>query len=166
MEYISSDTNVWVDFFSIDRLSLPFLLPFTYIMYEETVDDELIKPKDLGNRLIEYGLQSIDISLDEFILAEEYNEKYKQPSKHDCMAMAIAKHRGIILMTGDKNLRKAAAREGVKVIGTLGILDMLFDRGCIDATEYRLCLEKFDSKNGGVIRLPQNAISERLGKIK
>ena len=33
MEYISSDTNVWIDFNIISRMNLPFLLPYTYIMY-------------------------------------------------------------------------------------------------------------------------------------
>lgn len=35
MEFVSSDTNVWIDFQVIARLQLPFLLPYTYIMYTE-----------------------------------------------------------------------------------------------------------------------------------
>lgn len=37
MEYISSDTNVWIDFNIISRMNLPFLLPYTYIMYTESM---------------------------------------------------------------------------------------------------------------------------------
>lgn len=40
MEYISSDTNVWIDFSVISRLDLPFLLPYTYIMYTESIENE------------------------------------------------------------------------------------------------------------------------------
>lgn len=36
MECISSDTNVWLDFVTINRLEIPFKLPYTYIMNEET----------------------------------------------------------------------------------------------------------------------------------
>lgn len=32
MDYISSDTNVWLDFAAIDQIKLPFLLPYTYLM--------------------------------------------------------------------------------------------------------------------------------------
>lgn len=52
MEYVSSDTNVWIDFCIIDRSELPFCL-------------------------------------------------------HDRIALAIAKERDIILLTGDGELRKA-----------------------------------------------------------
>lgn len=37
MEFVSSDTNVWIDFQVIARLQLPFLLPYTYIMYTESM---------------------------------------------------------------------------------------------------------------------------------
>lgn len=164
MQYISSDTNVWIDFFSIDRLELPFRLPFRYIMYEETIDNELIKPPDMGQRLQALGLESVDITLEEYILAEQLNEQYKHPSNHDCVALAIAKVRGLVLLTGDGPLRKAAEKENVKVIGTIGILDKLMERGTITTEEYRECLVKLDALNGGVVRLPRKAIKERLDK--
>ena len=43
MVYISSDTNVWIDFVTIEKLELPFLLPYTYIMNHDAIDDELLK---------------------------------------------------------------------------------------------------------------------------
>lgn len=50
MEYISSDTNVWLDFAEIERLNLPFLLPYVYLMNDETVEDELLSPPGLCRR--------------------------------------------------------------------------------------------------------------------
>lgn len=47
MEYISSDTNVWLDFATINRLEIPFKLPYTYIMNEDAITDELLSPKEL-----------------------------------------------------------------------------------------------------------------------
>ena len=47
MEFISSDTNVWVDFASIDRLALPFKLPYVYLMYEEAISNELLQPEGI-----------------------------------------------------------------------------------------------------------------------
>lgn len=47
MDYISSDTNVWIDFSVIDRVSLPFRLPYTYIMNVDAIEDELLSPAGL-----------------------------------------------------------------------------------------------------------------------
>ncbi len=44
MEYISSDTNVWIDFSVIRRTDLPFRLPYTYIMNTDAVNNELLSP--------------------------------------------------------------------------------------------------------------------------
>lgn len=81
MEYISSDTNIWIDFVTIDRLELPFKFPYIYLMNQDAIEDEIRKPPGLGEKLIQLGFQ-----------------------------------------TGDGPLKKAAALEGVHVIGTMGIL--------------------------------------------
>lgn len=59
--------------------------------------------------------------MEEFNLAEEYGTRYLKLSIYDRIALAIAKHRGITLLTGDGALRKAARAEGVHVLGTIGI---------------------------------------------
>ena len=51
MEYISSDTNVWLDFVVIGRLELPFRLPYIYLMNQEAAEDELLNPPGLGEDL-------------------------------------------------------------------------------------------------------------------
>ena len=61
MEYIISDTNIWIDFASIQKLHLPFLLPYTYIMSTDAIDDELLSPPILRDDLIRCGLVGVDI---------------------------------------------------------------------------------------------------------
>lgn len=56
MEFVSSDTNVWIDFQVIARLQLPFLLPYTYIMYTESINSELLSPSGFREDLLEAGL--------------------------------------------------------------------------------------------------------------
>lgn len=68
MEYISSDTNVWIDFNTIDELDLPFKLNVTYIMYEEAIDNELLQPSWFKDKLIELGLVGVDITVEEFFM--------------------------------------------------------------------------------------------------
>lgn len=47
MEYISSDTNIWLDFAVIDKLDLPFRLPYIYLMDKDAIEDELLNPPDI-----------------------------------------------------------------------------------------------------------------------
>lgn len=136
MEYISSDTNVWIDFLEIERLNLSFRLPYVYLMNDETVDDELLSPPGLSGELLQLGLQKTELTEDEFFLAEEFTLKYAKPSVYDCIALAIAKIRGLTLLTGDGPLRKAAVAEGVTVMETIGILDQLHSGKHIEDEEY------------------------------
>ena len=62
MEYISSDTNVWIDFNIISRMNLPFLLPYTYIMYTESMESELLNPEGFKDQLAEAGLVGVPIT--------------------------------------------------------------------------------------------------------
>ena len=163
MEYISSDTNVWLDFAVINKLELPFKLPYTYIMNEDAVEDELLSPKELKDNLVMLGLQTVELSEKEFYLAEEYNAKYSRPSLFDCVALAIAKVRGITLLTGDGPLRKAAEQENVT--GTIGVLDRLYEGQFIEQEEYAECLKELLKNNGEKVRLPAKELEKRIEKL-
>lgn len=165
MEYISSDTNVWLDFVTIDRLDYPFRLPYTYLMNDDAVQDELLSPPGLGENLKSLGLQETELTEDEFFLAEEYMSRFAKPSMFDCIALAIAKKRGIVLLTGDGPLRKAAQAEGVQVMGTIGVLDQLYEGELIGKQEYAHCLEELLHHNGGKVRLPEKELKSRIEKI-
>ncbi|MGI6113719.1 MAG: PIN domain-containing protein [Mahellales bacterium] len=165
MEYISSDTNVWIDFSVIGRIELPFLLPYTYIMNSDAIDDELLSPIGLRDELLRCGLVSVDITIEEFELAEEFGPRYPRLSIYDRIALAIAKSREIVLLTGDGALREAAKFENVNVIGTIGILDQLLDGGYINTNDYKLCLLELQKHNGKEVRLPKSEISLRLQRL-
>lgn len=165
MEYISSDTNVWVDFATINKLDLPFLLPYTFLMDEDAVQDELLSPEGLRKSLIDLGLVSVELSEEEFYLAEEYNTKYTKPSLYDCVALAIAKVRGITLMSGDGPLRKAAEQEEVRVIGTIGVLDELYGGEYIGVQQYTYCLMELKKHNGQKVRLPEKELQKRIDEL-
>ncbi len=165
MEYISSDTNVWLDFVTIDRLEIPFKLPYTYIMNDDAIEDELLSPKELRENLVGLGLQAVELTEKEFYLAEEYNQKYAKPSLFDCVALAIAKVRGITLMTGDGPLRKAAEQEHVQVMGTIGVLDQLLKGNHIDKEEYTYCIKALLDINGDKVRLPEKELLKRVNNV-
>ena len=141
MEYISSDTNIWLDFNAISRIDLPFRLPCTYIMYKEALRKEIISPSELLDGLQKRGLIGVDLTIEEFFYADELSKKYVKLSGYDRTALAVAKFRNIPLLTGDNPLRRAAEKEGVEVFGTIGLLDKLYDGDYINKLEYQFCLE-------------------------
>jgi hypothetical protein len=60
--YISSDTNVWVDFQIVGALKLPFMLSHKFHISEETLQDELLTPPGINKTLIEYGLIALELT--------------------------------------------------------------------------------------------------------
>lgn len=166
LELVSSDTNIWIDFEVISRLNLPFLLPYQYIMYHEAAERELLNPPDLKENLIHYGLSLVRMTIQEASYLLELTRKYRALSNFDAAALAIAKKRSIPLFTGDKALRNAAQKENVDVIGSIGILDQLFEGKYIAEEEYIYCLAEMSKYNGNKIRLPQSEIDKRMNKIK
>ena len=165
MQLICSDTNVWIDFAAIDKIELPFRLPYTYLMNTDAVNDEFLSPPWLGEKLVSFGLVPAEMTLKEFDCAEEYGWKYTRLSVYDRVALAMAKCRGIPLLTGDKALRRAAGEEGVEVIGTLFILDKLAELGLLRDTELEECLRGLQALNGGAVRLPEFEITSRLVRL-
>ena len=166
MEHISSDTNVWIDFFVIGRTEIPFHLPYIFIMNCDALDDELLSPSGLREKLLQCGLISVELTIEQFGLAEELGSRYPQLSIYDRIALAIAIVRKIVLLTGDRALRQAAKRENVKVLGTIGILDQLLHGSYIDEHNYEFCLQELQKHNGQEVRLPRSAINSRLQRLK
>ncbi|MCM1122759.1 MAG: hypothetical protein NC416_09250 [Eubacterium sp.] len=98
-------------------------------------------------------------------MAEKYTGNFSKLSIYDCVALAIAKCRNIILLTGDGPLRKAARSEGVSVMGTIGILDRLYDGAYIEREEYLRCLKRLQKYNGGKVRLPGIELERRIEEL-
>lgn len=164
MKYISSDTNIWLDFETISRTDLPFRLPCIYVMYREALEEEVISPPNLLENLMKKGLEAVELTTEEFFYAAECVEKYVKISRYDSTALAIAKYRSIPLLTGDNALRKAAIKEGVEVIGSIGILDKLYKENYINTPEYKYCLEQLLEHKER--RLPEEEIKKRLEALK
>lgn len=131
---ISSDTNIWLDFEAIGELEVPFLLPYTYLMARKAITNEILRPEDLASRLKGYGLKGVTLDEAEELLVEAYSSDslpkcFRRLTNYDRMALAIAKNRGIMLLTGDNYLRQAAEAEHVPYMGTIGLLDKLNEAG-------------------------------------
>lgn len=164
MEYISSDTNIWLDFSTISRTDLPFRLPCTYIMYKEALRKEIISPPELIDDLKRMGLLGVELTIEEFYYAEGLAGKYVKLSSYDRTALAIAKLRNIPLLTGDHPLRNAAVNEGVEIFGTIGLLDKLYGGKYINKLEYQFCLESLLEHKER--RLPVDELLKRMDSLR
>jgi len=158
----SSDTNIWIDFNTLGMLDIPFRSDHAFYMSRDAMDDELLAPQGLNAALRAFGLKPVDIDLDEFYLAENYRSSYPRLSKYDALALAIAKQRSWILLTGDAAMRAAAKQEHIDCKGTLWLLDDFFNTGVINRTQYIKILNDIQEFNGREIRLPKSEIAQRL----
>lgn len=102
------------------------------------------------------------ITTEEFYYAEEIRARCPRLSAYDAFALAIAKFRGIVLLTGDGRLRKTAIEEGVTVRGTLWIFDELLRNGILSEEEYRKFMLALKAQNGRRIRLPEAELDRRI----
>lgn len=166
MDYISSDTNIWIDFQSIQRLEMPFRLNYAFLLCKEVLNSELRSPDGFAQKLLEAGLQQTEIDESEFWLALKYRSKYRRLSKADAIALAIAKNRSIILLSGDGALRRAAEDEGVVIRGTIWIFDELLKFSLITEKEYVQSLQELKTQQNNGRRLPIEEIDKRIQKYQ
>ena len=160
---ISSDTNIWIDFFEINRPEHPFLLDHKYYLSSAAYDDELIPADEQRKILDQYGLLMTDLSDDEQKQAMEYAVKYKKLSRYDTFALAIAKCRSWILMTGDKPLRNAALSDNVECHGLIWIYDELWRLKKISTETYKEAIQSLiTAVQQGKSRLPIEELMNRL----
>lgn len=153
--YISSDTNVWIDFYEIGHIDHPFRLNFEYFISRDTFRDEFIKSESMRMSLLSLGLQLAEATEDEFTCAITFQNRYVELSLYDAFALSIAKARGWTLLTGDMPLRKAAIKEGVEVHGTIWVYDQLKAQGKVTEDEYENVInELIEAVRIGKCRLP------------
>lgn len=165
--FISSDTNIWIDFYEVQHLALPFRLNHEFYLSRNAYAEELLKSEELRDNLITLGLKLAEITDDEFSQATVYEEMYRRLSMHDAIALAIAKSRNWILLTGDRHLREAADKELVECHGIIWIYDELKESKKLTEDEYRLAIgDLIKAVENGRCRLPKNELEKRQGKGK
>jgi len=79
----------------------------------------------------------------------------------DASLLAVAKERNLVLITDDRYLKKAAGQKGVKVVGTVEILEEAINRGLIRSVEERKQIV-IDMKHMARFRLKDSDL-KRLG---
>ena len=163
--FISSDTNIWIDFYEIRHVDHPFLLDFDYYLSSAAYEDELIKSDELREELLSSGLKLAEVTESEFATAQAFRNMYRKLSLYDALALSIAKSRSWTLLTGDRPLRNAAEHEGVRCHGVIWIYDELLRQNKINKDAYHDAIRTLlTAVREGRCRLPADELLKRIGR--
>lgn len=151
-----SDTNIWIDFRHAGLLSTLFELPFS-ICCTDFVLDELddFDHDDLKG----HGLQIIELdepSVEQLIIL---TDNHNNSSLADVSCYFLAKSTGYPLLTGDGQLRKQAANDGLTVHGALWLLDRMVEHQLISRLQAAIGLQKMLDSSA---RLPKAECEKRF----
>jgi hypothetical protein len=133
MRALVSDTSVLVDLERGSLLKASFRLPFQFAVPDVLYDREL---KSYGGaELIRLGLAVEELDGDGVARALGYRRHTPALSLPDSFALALARTRAWILLTGDGALRQLAIDEAVECHGVLWLLDEIYASAVATAQE-------------------------------
>lgn len=156
---VISDTNIFIDLWTMRLLGKFFMLPFEI----HTVDMVLAEITDSNqNEEITIAIKNGRLGVEE-IQPTELPDVLKLMSGNltvtDAAVWYTAKKKSALLLSGDNKLRRLAESDNVRVAGILYILDVLIEHGIIAAGYAAECLELLKGKNK---RLPLAEVDNRL----
>jgi predicted nucleic acid-binding protein len=122
-----SDTSVLIDLERGGLLESIFTLPHEFavpdVLYEREMNGQW------GERLVALGLRVEEVSVAGVGNALRYRQQRTVLSVPDSFALALAKEREWLLLTGDGQLRELAGDERVECHGVLWLLDIMEEAG-------------------------------------
>ncbi len=159
MQVLISDANILIDLedgLLLDQMfSLPFVFKIPDILFVEELEEN-------HSHLLALGLQLGELSEETMPYAFDLTQQYTQPSRNDCFALALAKQDNCPLLTGDKNLRKAAEEQEVEVRGTLWLVESLVVHEIITKEQAHEAYERMKQCQR---RLPWNDAHLRMDEL-
>lgn len=158
MQVLISDANVLIDMEDGGLLDLMFQLPYCFKVSDILFEEELSQHHP---ELIDKGLVVTELLSEGMSDAMRMSALYSGPSRHDCIAMALAKQEACPLLTGDRALRRAAETEAVVVMGTIWVVNQLVIHGLIDEAEAKSAYQQMEVAGS---RLPWRIAYEELSR--
>lgn len=115
--------------------------------------------ESLESLLTGQGLKVSHLQPEEVMEVEHLRQIYKGPSIADLSCLVLAKSQNWTLIAGDLALRRAAEKEGLRVRGTLWILDELVNYKIFKGEQAADSLQRMIQNRG---RFPQEEVTKRL----
>ncbi|MFA7165006.1 MAG: PIN domain-containing protein [Desulfoplanes sp.] len=156
MQMLINDANILIDIEAADLVEKIFKLPFTFCMPDMLYHDEL---GDTYAHFLKHGLHLLELSAQSILFTMELDQKYKRPSRYDCLTLALAVQENCPLLTGDQALRKAAEETNITVHGMIWLVEKMIEHGQLTSATARQAYQKM--KQAGS-RLPWEEAFGRL----
>ena len=118
-----ADSTVWISLKYGKLIEAALSLPFQWLVPDVILEEELQDPS--GAWLENRGVGRCELSGSQVETVIQMATRYRRPSRRDLFALVQAKEERAVLLTDDRPLREAASAEGVKVHGTLWLLDQM-----------------------------------------
>ncbi len=135
---------------------------FDLLVPDVILHEEILDPPG-ENLLQERLVREIHLSGTLVLKVFELRKRFSAPSTHDLFALAVADQERLILLTGDRHLRRAAEKLGVEVHGVLWVLDELVNGGHLAPHEAAESLRKIRERG---TYLPEEECEIRLKRWK
>lgn len=122
-----SDTSVLIDLERGGLLDAAFTLQHEFAVPDVLYDREM--QRAWGDHLVRLGLRVVELSEEGVRNVLRYRQLRSSLSVSDSFALALAKERKWLLLTGDRPLRDLASDENVECHGLLWLLDIMEEAG-------------------------------------
>lgn len=160
MQLLISDANILIDMEKGQLLELMFKLPFDFRVPDLLFFDEM---EEQHAHWLDHGLQLGTLSEESVRRVSQLTRKYPKPSRNDCMALVLAQQEKCPLLTGDRDLRQAAEREGIMVQGSIWLVEQLVTHRIISLGAAQQSYQHME-RNGR--RLPWKLAYQRLDALQ
>lgn len=161
---IVNDASCLIDLRKGELLEVLHRLPYRLVIPLPVRASELLHVSDKQwQHLDDNGLVTHDLTPAEVGQALALAERHRALSANDCFCLVTARARRGILLTGDAQLRRVAADEGLRVHGVLWVVDEL---AAVGACPTSLLVEALQVwRDDSTVFLPRQEISKRLASL-
>lgn len=155
------DLNVIIDLHYGDILEKLFESTFE-VETTDLVLSKLTNPE--ADEVVKRGLQVT--TLEEKVMLETIrlvDANRPRISVDDASTLALALHKDVILLTGEKNLRNIAASMAKEVHGTLWVIEKMVEQSVLEPATAIVALEKMLASSR---RLPSDEVEKLIKRLK
>jgi hypothetical protein len=161
MNVLVSDTSILIDLERCALLHQAFALQVEFVVPDLLYEREL---RDYGGPdLIALGLRVESLDESDVQRAQEYRLANPRLALPDTFALALARSRSWILLTGDGPLRSLAETERIECHGVLWLIDRMHAASVATAATLHASLERLARHPR--CRLPRAEIAARLERF-
>ena len=166
MPTLIADSSCVIDLHKVALLLPLFDLPYTIVMPQTLLDDELFRLTDEEKReLFDRGLRTRHLDAAGLVEAERFFDRFPALAWNDCLALRMAEEiDAAILLTGDGLLRRIATGRAIEVHGVIWALDELDRLAVVEPARLAVAIQAL--LDDPLVFLPKHELRQRLHRLR